>query len=61
MTPNRPRISEVLACVKPVMKRQEADLEVALHYWSGWTASGASPSQGQGRLDVVEIKTERPR
>lgn len=43
-----------------MMKRQEADLEVALQNRLGWTASGVSPSQGQGGLDVVEIKTERP-
>lgn len=44
-----------------VMKRQEADLEAALKRWSGWTGSGVSPSEGQGRLDVEEIKHREAR
>lgn len=43
------------------MKRQEADLGAALKRWSGWTGSGVSPSEGQGRLDVEEIKDREAR
>lgn len=33
-----------------MMKRQEADLEVALQYWSGWTASRRESISGTGQV-----------